>query len=459
MDGPVKRAFPAAGIILGLVFLSRLAVLHRSVLDWDESLYFLMARAWHTGHLPYTTIWDNKPLGIYAIFAVFQSFVPGVAAMRVATVACVSLLAFTVLNITEQLTRSRAAGWVAAAALMLASLSNDGLSANTELFMASFTALAVWGVLAGVPAAWIGLALGAAFMVKYVAVFEAAVVFFWLLARRPRLATAAWALAGGALPLALVVVLYAAQGELKLWLECSVLANLRRAAVPLGMGALDYALRIEVVRWGTLYAGGLAMILAAGLRRGEAIFLSAWLLAGLLGAASAKSFYDHYFLQVLPVLCVILGVWFSRLPASRQIRAVFIIAALALPACAGLRALQAATVPDVTAQIGQALKHQPGSLYVFDGQPILYALADKPAPTRFVLPSELTGRLLPRVAGVDAAAEVARILAAKPDFIVRRTPPQSGNPAVDAELEAALRGYALWRQYPGMAVYRLNSGR
>ena len=141
---------PAVALLLTLATLaSRVPVLGRSVLDWDESLYFLMAQAWLHGHLPYTTIWDNKPVGIYVIFAGFQLvFGGGVVAMRLASVACVSLLAFAVFRITEVLAAERAAAWVAGGALVLCALSNDGLSANTELFMACFTALAVWAVLA-----------------------------------------------------------------------------------------------------------------------------------------------------------------------------------------------------------------------------------------------------------------------------------------------------------------------
>ena len=70
--GVTKRPLPDA--VIALLFfvatlVTRIPVLSRSVLDWDESLYFIMAQQWRLGHLPYTTVWDNKPLGIYAIFA------------------------------------------------------------------------------------------------------------------------------------------------------------------------------------------------------------------------------------------------------------------------------------------------------------------------------------------------------------------------------------------------------
>ncbi|MDE8344662.1 MAG: glycosyltransferase family 39 protein, partial [Acidocella sp.] len=187
--------------------LTRLPVLHRSVIDWDESLYYLMAAAWRAGHLPYTTIWDNKPIGIYAIFAVFQTVIPGIAAIRVAMMVFVAMLAFTVFKITETLTADRLAAAAAAIVLIIVSLSNDGLSSNTELFMASFTALAMFTALT--TRAWFltGLFLGLAFMTKYVMVFEAPVIFAVLMHRHPRPRVAIAAIMGGALPLAATILL------------------------------------------------------------------------------------------------------------------------------------------------------------------------------------------------------------------------------------------------------------
>lgn len=97
------------------------------------------------------------------------------------------------------------------------------------------------------------------------------------------------------------------------------------------------------------------------------------------------------------------------------------------------------------------------SLYVFDSEPILYALTASVPPTRYVLPSILTrGRLAP-VAGVDANREVARILATRPEFIVVRRPSgePAGDPGVYAELNAALAAsYRLEAAFPDALLYR-----
>lgn len=463
-SGRVTKRFLPDSVIallcLAGAILTRLPVLERAVLDWDESLYFLMAAQWRAGHLPYTTIWDNKPIGIYAIFAIFQALIPGIAAIRVATIACVAVLAFTVFKITESLTASRIAAAAAAIVLLIGSLSNDGLSANTELFMASFTALAMLAALKTRAGFLTGLLLGLAFMVKYVMLFEAVVVLAVLLRRQPKLRIVGAAILGGALPLACAIALYAHAGRLGLWWDCSVLANLRRGAAPITRAALSYALSTQFWRWGMLYLCALALgVTALRHRRGSDILLTAWLFTALLGASAAKTFYDHFFLEALPVLCVIFGVSLARIPAGGWARPAFSLLILAQPIWAARTLLGNSITPDIPARIAADLRPaHPASLYVFDSEPIIYALTGTTPPTRYVLPSTLTGNFLPAVAGVNAPAEIARILAGKPQFILRRAPP----PATEAAIPLALLArtlaahYTLWRSYPGVQLFRLT---
>lgn len=494
----------AAGFLLAAA-VTRLPSFARSVLDWDESLYFLIAEQWRAGHLPYTTIWDNKPVGIYVIFALAQTlFGDRVAAIRLAGIAVAALTAFAVYRITRLLTFAsigRRAALLAGIATIIGSLSNDGLAANTEPFMAGCTALAVWAAastgLSRAPrrqALLTGLLMGAAFMVKYVAVFEAPAVLLLLLLRRndrpwrARAGSAGLCVAGAALPLLAVVGMYAQAGELPLWWRCSVIANLSRVATTTPPGALHYIFWLELRRWGPLFCAALLLpgFIMWRLRRGwrhvqvVELFLAAWLLGGCLGVAAAKSFYDHYFLQLLPALCVTLGWWASRTRPHLN-RLGFVLCAtviLAPPGWAAFTALREAAAPVLTWQRGiptlhpdtptrmaadlyTALKAAPGRIYVFDSQPILYSLTHQLPPTRYVLPSVLTSRLLARVAGVDARAEVTRILAAQPRFIIRsltpKTDPAIIDPGVYAALNAALAAhYRLWRSYPGAAIYTSN---
>ena len=311
---------------------------------------------------------------------------------------------------------------------------------------------------------------------------------------RSRAARAAACIAGGALPVVVAALLYWHAGALGLWWSASVASNFRRVGGAVPPGAFGYAARLELVRLGPLFGFDLLVLAAAGWRLARrrrwevpdqvGLFLAVWLVGGSLGVAAAKSFYDHYFLQLLPVLCVTFGWgagflldWRGPRPALRR-SAIWLGAAvvLALPAATGTVALQRAAAPVLALQgwrfmirpdpplliahdLAPALGAGTGGIYVFDGQPILYSLLRRQPPTRYVFPSVLTTTFLAHVAGVDAPAELARILAGRPLFIIRSLTstanPDLVNRQVYALMDAALAAnYRLWRLYPGTAVYR-----
>jgi hypothetical protein len=73
-------------------------------------------------------------------------------------------------------------------------------------------------------------------------------------------------------------------------------------------------------------------------------------------------------------------------------------------------------VREVTAIIREKLK--PGeTIFIANYHPVIYALTDAALPTRFIFPAQLTGEFT-RVADIDTDAEVARIMATKPRFVV-----------------------------------------
>jgi hypothetical protein len=375
--------------------------------------------------------------------------------MRVASVLCVGSLGTLVFLIIEALGARRPAAWLGGALLILASLSNDGLAANTELFMAVCTASAVLAALTTRSGLAVGVLLGAAFMIKYVSACEAPAVFLLFVWRARSWRAAAMVPLGAALPLAAAVLVYAAAGALPAFWADAVMSNLRRAAAPLTWGAVDYALRVQALRWGSLYAVAAFCWAWPGRRLPSGWFLALWLAGGLAGAAAAKSFYDHYFLQVLPVLCVIAALAWSCLPV-RPWRWALAMLVAAPPACAAATALEETQVPDEPRAAAAALNEaHAATLYVFDTQPILYALTGTTPPTRYVLPSVLTGPLLPAVAGVDPLTELNRILATAPGFIARRADPQNENEAMLAQLDRTLAAnYQAFGTYGDIALYQ-----
>jgi 4-amino-4-deoxy-L-arabinose transferase-like glycosyltransferase len=528
-DPPAARALPAnhanaaalpwqfqtrvALLLFLAVLITRLPTFFRSVMDWDESLYFLMAEQWRAGHLPYTAIWDNKPIGIYGVFALFQSwFGDTIFSIRIAAVLFITVTAFALFRITLEIPAGQGGVQISgalfvAAAYVICSLTNDGLSANTEIFMACFTVLAVWSALSG-RAFLAGLLFGMAFMTKYVAVFEFPAIAFAVLALRPKhdLRTAALSslalLTGAALPLGLTILLYAGSGHLHSWLEDSILCNFRRVDVPVSMPALTYAINIELIRWSPLFLVSLVMLAMAAIEVPRILarkqfpaaarfnfFLALWLAGGSIGVASAKSYFDHYFLQILPVMCLTLAwaplnlAFIRRLPRSATLA--LCGAVMALPLMAAATALSQAATPilalrdghvalqrDTPARIAheiQPLLAKPaatalatGQLFVFDYQPIIYSLAGQMPPTRYPFPSVLTRCQLARVAKVPAMHEIARILATNPEFIIRSRYPYQDPAVVNLRVYAAVNRtlaarYQVWRTYDDAVVYRLST--
>ena len=95
-----------AGALVLLTALTRLPAFALSVVDWDESLYFIMAEQWRAGHLPYTAVWDNKPIGIYTVFAAFQTLLgDSPVSMRVAGVLAIAAAAVLIYRIGRHLLR------------------------------------------------------------------------------------------------------------------------------------------------------------------------------------------------------------------------------------------------------------------------------------------------------------------------------------------------------------------
>src|SRR5262249_27731359 len=110
------------------------------------------------------------------------------------------------------------------------------------------------------------------------------------------------------------------------FIEASILANARRVGEPFATSVALRSLFDRALSWWVLYLGAGLLILrwAARLFWREAapadrrsgpveIVLLIWLAGDLAGICAAKTFYPHYFLQALPVLCIVTTVGLARL--------------------------------------------------------------------------------------------------------------------------------------------------
>lgn len=329
--------------LLGWCLVVRAPTFLRSVIDSDESLYVLMADQWRQGHLPYLTVWDHKPPGVYWLFRMALDLF-GHSMLSIRLLACMFVFAAAafVYAIGCIATGDRTAAFMAGVAYPAFSILWRGTAANVEHF---FIALDLAGVLiltvlhvrrpSGARRWWCvigaGFCFGLALQLKYIAVFEIAFFFFVYAIREWRaldrghrgqllLELAAMVLAASG-PTALAVAYFWTFGQVDEFLRANFWANLRHASPQPTAGRLIAGL----LSWGRWLVESASLwitpvllcfrrprIFAASQAspvgsRGVAPALAVWVLVGLVEASSTWRFYAHYFLVTLPPLCLLAG--------------------------------------------------------------------------------------------------------------------------------------------------------
>ncbi|MFZ2358327.1 MAG: hypothetical protein WA040_03215 [Anaerolineae bacterium] len=494
-----------------LALFLRLPALPQSVIDWDESFYLLMAREMLRGHPPYTVIWDHKPPGLFVLFALAQIVLgQTVLAMRLLAVLVATATSFLLWLFGWRGMGSAAIGALAALFYALFSTQNGGLASNAEIMFAPFTigALLLLTLRAGLPATILprrqlvffaaGLLLGLAIQIKTVAGLELLAALAWIglamaasrragqpTPARTALLTAGLLILGALLPLLAVAGYFALNGLWGEYIHANFTASsiYLRLAPPLTLPAVAAALlgqaRSAPLLWLTALA---AAPLAWLLRRRHPhtalhlLALGVWLAFTLAATLLSRRFYPHYFLQALPPLSLLAAAVIvqavqlkSALPRLRQGLLIGLIVAIGLAqpaarplkasveeALALLRHTQRTELLVYTASYLRERMTPDDYLYVAEGDPILYYLTDARLPTRYLLPPLLNGDLVPMV-GVDPLAELDRIMALRPAYVVLAEDYRR-NPAFLARLQEHLaRHYALERSIQGILLYRLAS--
>jgi len=331
-----------------------------------------MARSMLQGHAPYTVIWDNKPPGLYVLFALAQIvFGQTVLAMRLLAVVVVTATTFLLWLYGRSMLGSRAIGALAALFYAGFSTQNGGMASNAEIMSAPFTVAAflLLGWRTGVPAAIlpgrrlsflaIGLLLGIAIQMKSVAGMELLAVLA-LLGLTPLLSRRAGrplqlgeiALAAGLVTLGSLLPLLADASYFALtghfadysYSNFTAASIYLRAAPPLAPAPVAAALLAQARAAPLLWIAALAALpLAWTIRRRhprvalDLLVLGVWFAFALVATLLSRRFYLHYFLQVLPPLSLLAAAVIiqsvrldSAFPRARQALLVGLIVTIGL---------------------------------------------------------------------------------------------------------------------------------
>jgi hypothetical protein len=335
MSRPVDAGSPRATTYWGLIIVLLLALRVPAVVEPagnDQSLYMYVADQVRQGGVPYVDAWDQKPPGIFFVYAAIRSVWPHQSAVAIADLLGAGMVA-VLLFVLGRRTIGGHGGGVAASVFALLShpsfarLSGVYVRGQCEVFIAV-------AVTAAIALGWrrrrqpvsllaAGVALGVAFWLKYNALAYAvpvcgAVILAESHARQgwSRIAASiAWVAAGAVAVSAIVVLYFGVHGAWSaLWLA-TIEYNLRYSSETYtagAAGALRYALDLPLERAGAdmlwfLGLAGAACLAVTGWRRHRALTLVilSWLAAAILSIlVNGARNLPQYFVQAAPALAL-----------------------------------------------------------------------------------------------------------------------------------------------------------
>ncbi len=295
-----------AGLLL-LTLLFRLPGLFGEVFNSDETFLATQAEVISEGGNLYQDAADRKPpLVPYIYAAAFTLFgTTALWSVRVFAMVAVALTAF-LLAIEARRRYGPRAAWMAGILMVLASVAfapQDGQAANFEVFMLPSMTAAI--LLARRNRAFsAGAAVALATLAKQTGAATLLPVLYILWRQRGR-GGVKHALGGFSLPLA-VVALAVGPGELLFWTTLGNGSYLSMSGRWAGVALLFIAMTLAFLACNLPIVWLLprAWRERRGAARGDAD-LWLWLLSAAISVAAGLRFFGHYYVQLLPPLCLL----------------------------------------------------------------------------------------------------------------------------------------------------------
>lgn len=422
---------PLALLLLPLLALAlRVWDFGNPVIHVDEQWYLLVGDRLLHGAVPYIDLWDRKPVGLFLLFAAIRLLGgDGILTYQLVACACAAATALVVAQAARVAGVDRRGAFAAGAAYLLGLSLLGGRGGQAPVFYNLPVALAglmclrlprlaTQGrdgaiVVSGAAAC---LLAGLAIQLKPTAGVEGALfgLAHLVYLRRSGARWPATVAAGmlwltlGLAPTLAVAGWYWMHGAFGAWWFANVGSILLRPGYPadqlamrlLGIGAQLAPLAVAAgVSWRMRVTQPVAF---------------AWLGAALLGFIVIGTWFDHYALPLLAPLAV------CAAPALGR-HARLLIATLGLMSTVWLveRLTARDDGPGARAVAALVARESRGDCpYVFIGDTVTYLLAHACAPTAYAFPNLLAYATEQGATGIDEAAEVRRVLAARPRVIV-----------------------------------------
>lgn len=503
-----------------LAFIFRFHTFFQSVIDQDETVYLLGANSLLNGENLYTEVWENKPPGIFILFAIALFILgDGVVSIRFFACLAIGIAAFCLYKIGKSLFKEEEIGLFAGLLYSIVTLTNGGLAANTEIFFNVFTAI---GFLLLFDAIYknknpnrykhvilvTGVFLGIGIQIKQVVLFDFIAIliivaihnlykkiekfvledFLWRI-----FSWYLWLIIGLFIPAIITFISFYSFSDFSAYLEVNYTATLTRISYEsLSLKTLVYALIQQGITNSILWLTVLLTPVYFFLERKEnfakqlpVIDLTTWSLMSFLGICAIKSFFSHYFIQLQLPLCLltsyVLISLLRKISFLPKLIKALILLALLIPTL--IKSIYPSFQSSLNYIIFRYVYNQPywgdnpavianylkdkikddDYIYVFDYQIVIYYLTKAKIPTKYVHVSLLI-KDRAKVAGIEPNEEIDNIMAKKPAYVIKT---RKGNYSTTKNLNNHLRqNYILDKSFKLtdgsnniVDIYRLKSGQ
>lgn len=468
----LQRCMPSAlwaGAFAAAILATRLGRLEREVINWDESTFILMASHMLDGHLPYVSLYDNKPPMLFFLLAgAMWAFGESLLVVRLLGAFCLWISCAAVFAIAARHT-TRVHGALAAFLLIAVHSIRHGQHTSAELPATAALMGALWVYTArghSLPAlAATGVLMSLATLIRSNLVVVQIAFGAWLAVATLRSSAGirwrdvvAFGIAGLVPPAAFVCLYWHADALVPLWL-----GTLRVPASYLDLGDtvrhtwygsqvfLSYAWRKP------LLFVPFILLLLAGLARSASAWRHArdtprmrtdyemlWLVLGATALSiQMTGMYTRYWLQVFPICAVFcaFGIgWMLPKHGFRWIGGLLPVVALGAVTVQTLpSAIKIIASPDFLSKRHTIKKAadviaadiRPGDTVFALGHHLIYWYLDRRPISRLIHPSNLVVRFMtePLAAhGYVSQDELGRILALRPTYIVTHLRRRTGDP-------------------------------
>jgi hypothetical protein len=428
-------SWPAPLILATVALATRVQFFGNPIASTDEAFYLLVGDRMLHGALPYVTIWDRKPVGLFVLYAAMRSLGgDGVLAYQLVGTAVAVATALLIWAFAKPFT-NRFGAMAAGVAYLIWLTLGSAWGGQAELFYALPVCGAAMITLSGLQephprSIWLRgaiamLLVGIAAQIKYNALFEG--LFFgccwlalgWRSGRRKMLGPLAvlW-ISAAVLPTAIALAYYAQRGELSaFWYANFVSIFHRQSPAPLVLAQNLAVIAIILTpllawvrpkrRFGDSHASTAYW------------FALCWLATSIAGVLAFGTYLEQY---LLPILAPAAAAAAPTFGGGARMRTIAFLGAALLVGQAKQGVSQMAHGSRAQLHEIERRIDPRGPLFVYSGASALYRVSAAPIPTRFAFPSHLSRASERDAIGADPIQEIDRIMDARPETVVVRSP-------------------------------------